>query len=154
MADDTLARMFWSRVERSAERPAQRFKRDGDWHTLTWRKVGDIVQELALGLIALGRQQGDTVALLAASRMEWAQADLAILSAGCVTVPIYPSYPPDLIAYVVNDSHARTLIVEDAAHVLGRKRLQVHGVGHPITGAKGATPRMRSAMMSAKMAKR
>jgi len=40
------------------------------------------------------------------------QADFAIFSAGCVTVPVYPTYPPDLIAYVVNDSEAKTLIVE------------------------------------------
>jgi long-chain acyl-CoA synthetase len=117
MADDTLARMFWSRVQRSADRPAQQFKREGVWQTLTWRQAGDVVQEIALGLIALGRQKGDVVALLSASRVEWVQADMAILSAGCITVPIYPSYPPDLIAYVVNDSQARTLIVEDPAQL-------------------------------------
>src|SRR5881628_1029578 len=112
MGQETLARMFWSRVEESGSRPAQQFKRDGRWHTLTWRQAGDIVEELALGLLALGRQKGDAVALLSASRVEWVHADMAILSAGCITVPIYPSYPPELIAYVVNDSQARTLIVE------------------------------------------
>jgi long-chain acyl-CoA synthetase len=117
MAGDTLARMFWSRVERSADRPAQMFKRDGAWQTLTWRQVGERVEDLALGLLALGRRKGEAVALLSASRMEWVQADMAILSAGCVTVPIYPTYPPDLMAYVVNDSEARTLIVEDAAQL-------------------------------------
>ncbi len=113
MADDTLARMFWSRVERGGAGPAQQFKRGGTWETLSWRQVGEAVKEVALGLIALGRRQGDAVALLSASRAEWVQADMAIFTAGCVTVPIYPSYPPDLIAYVVNDSQARTLIVED-----------------------------------------
>ncbi len=113
MADETLAQMFWSRVERSGERPAQRFKRDGTWQTLAWREVGEIVRELALGLLALGREKGESVALLSTSRAEWVQADFAIFSVGGVTVPIYPSYPPDLIAYVVNDSGARTLIVED-----------------------------------------
>jgi long-chain acyl-CoA synthetase len=113
MAEDTLPRMFWDRVEKSAGRPAQQFKRDGVWTTYTWRQVGDVVREVALGLIALGRQRGDAVALLSSSRAEWVQADFAILSAGCVTVPIYPSYPPHLIAYVVNDSQAKTLIVED-----------------------------------------
>src|ERR671924_630459 len=110
---ETLGTMFWSRVDKSAERPAQMGKRHGAWTTLTWREVGEIVRELALGLIALGRQPGETVALLSASRAEWVQADFAIFSAGCVTVPVYPSYPPDLIAYVVNDSGARTIIVED-----------------------------------------
>src|ERR671923_1205175 len=114
---ETLGTMFWSRVDKSAERPAQMFKRHGAWTTLTWREVGEIVREVALGLIALGRQPGETVALLSASRAEWVQADFAIFSAGCVTVPVYPSYPPDLVAYVVNDSEARTLIVEDAAQL-------------------------------------
>ena len=117
MAEDTLAKMFWSRVERSGDRPAQQFKQGGAWQTRTWREVGDVVRELALGLIALGRGKGDAVALLSASRAEWVQADFAIFSAGCITVPIYPSYPPDLIAYVIKDSGARTVFVEDAAQL-------------------------------------
>src|SRR5437588_3433080 len=110
---ETLGTMFWSRVEKSTDRPAQMFKRHGAWTTLTWREVGEVVREVALGLIALGRQPGDAVALLSTSRAEWVQADFAIFSAGCITVPVYPTYPPDLIAYVVNDSGARTIIVED-----------------------------------------
>jgi long-chain acyl-CoA synthetase len=117
MAADTLGRMFANRVTRSGDRPAQMFKRDGAWHTLTWKQVGEVVNELALGLLALGRRKGDAVALMSASRVEWVHADMAILSAGCVTVPIYPTYPADLMAYVVNDSQARTLIVEDAAQL-------------------------------------
>src|SRR5262245_49568539 len=117
MAADTLARMFWDRVERSADRPAHQFKQGAEWKTITWREVGDVVRELALGLIALGREQGDVVALLSTSRAEWVQADFAIFSAGCVTVPVYPTYPPDLIAYVVNDSGAKTIFVEDAAQL-------------------------------------
>jgi long-chain acyl-CoA synthetase len=117
MATDTLARMFWDRVERSGDRPAQQFKQGADWKTITWREVGDVVREVALGLIALGREKGEMVALLSASRAEWVQADFAIFSAGCVTVPVYPTYPPDLISYVVNDSGAKTLIVEDSAQL-------------------------------------
>ena len=113
MAADTLARMFWDRVERSGDRPAQQFKHGAGWTTITWREVGETVRELALGLLALGRAKGDSIALLSSSRPEWVQADFAIFTAGCVTVPVYPSYPPDLIAYIVNDSGARTIIVED-----------------------------------------
>jgi long-chain acyl-CoA synthetase len=123
MAADTLARIFWERVERSGDRPAQQFKQGAVWKTITWREVGETVREVALGLLALGRGKGDAVALLSASRAEWVQADFAIFSAGCVTVPVYPSYPPDLIAYIVNDSGARTIIVEDPAQLA--KVLQV-----------------------------
>jgi long-chain acyl-CoA synthetase len=109
--------MFWNRIESSGARPAQQAKRGGAWITLTWSEVGEIVRELAIGLIALGRQKGDCVALLSTSRPEWVQADFAIFSAGCTTVPIYPSYPPELVAYVVSDSDAKTLIVEDPAQL-------------------------------------
>ena len=117
MAEDTLARMFWARIETGGDIPVQQYKAGATWTTVTARELGETVRELALGLIALGREQGERIALLAASRAEWVQADFAIFSAGCVTVPIYPSYPPDLVAYVVNDSEARTLIVEDAVQL-------------------------------------
>jgi long-chain acyl-CoA synthetase len=113
MADDTLARMFWARVERSGSGPAQQYKRGGRWHTLSWREMGEIVREVATGLIALGRKPGDAVGILSASRAEWVQADFAIFTAGCRTIPIYPSYPPDLIQYIVNDAGIRVLIAED-----------------------------------------
>src|SRR5438093_6882128 len=120
------------------------FKRHGAWTTLTWREVGEIVRELALGLIALDRQPGDAVALLSNSRAEWVQADFAIFSAGCVTVPVYPTYPPDLIAYVVNDSGARTIIVEDPvqlAKVLeARDRMPALEQIVVITGYDAAQP--------------
>ncbi|MBI4241079.1 MAG: long-chain fatty acid--CoA ligase [Candidatus Rokubacteria bacterium] len=125
MAEETLAQMFWNRVEKGGDRPAQMLKRDGQWHTLTWAQVGEMVRELALGFLALGRKRGEAVALLSASRAEWVQADFAILSAGCVTIPIYPSYTPEQIAYIVNDSEARTLIVEDPLQLA--KALEVRG---------------------------
>jgi long-chain acyl-CoA synthetase len=117
VGDETLARVFWSRVETSGDRPAQMTKAGGRWRTLTWSEVGTVVRELALGLLALGRRSNEAVALLSRSRAEWVQADFAILSAGCVTVPIYPSYTPGQIAWIVNDAEARTLIVEDGAQL-------------------------------------
>jgi long-chain acyl-CoA synthetase len=125
MSDENLGQMFWSRVDKSEGLPAQMVRRGGEWDTLTWAQVGEIVRELALGLLALGRKPGDAVALLSQSRAEWVQADFAILSTGSVTVPIYPTYPPEQIAYIVNDSEARTLIVEDSGQLA--KALEVRG---------------------------
>ena len=125
MTHDTLARMFWNRVERSGAKPAQQAKRDGKWTTTTWSQVGQAVRELAVALIASGRKKGDAVGILSASRAEWVQADFAIFSAGCVTIPIYPSYPPDLIQYIVNDAGVKTLIVEDPVQLA--KVLEVQG---------------------------
>jgi long-chain acyl-CoA synthetase len=117
VGDETLTRMLWARVAESAGRPAEMVKAHGRWRTLVWREVGDAVRELALGLLALGRRRGEAVAILSRSRAEWVHADFAILSAGCITVPIYPSYTSEQVASIVNDAEARTLIVEDAAQL-------------------------------------
>ena len=117
MADDTLAQMFWARVDRSGPKPAQQFKQGGVWKTLSWQELGAAVREVALGLIALGRQKDDAVGILSSSRAEWVQADFGIFSAGGRTIPVYPSYPPDLVRYIVNDAGIRTLIVEDPAQL-------------------------------------
>jgi len=125
MAHDNLASMFWNRVERDGDRAAQRYKAGGTWHTLSWRQVGEAVRELATGLLVLGRGKDDAVGILSASRAEWVQADFAIFSAGCRTIPIYPTYPPDLIQYLVNDAGVKTLFVEDAGQLA--KVLEVQG---------------------------
>jgi long-chain acyl-CoA synthetase len=125
MANVTLASMFWHRVERDGDRPAQQFKEGGVWRTRTWRQVGEAVRELATGLLALGRKKEDAIAILSASRPEWVQADFAVFSTGCRTIPIYPTYPPDLIQYIVNDAGVKTLFVEDPAQLA--KVLEVQG---------------------------
>ncbi len=113
----TLVRMFWDRVESNGPLDAQLAKRHGRWERATWSDVGTAVREAALGFLALGRERGDAVALLSGSRAEWVQADFAIQSAGCVTVPIYPTYTPEQIARLVADSGARAIVVETPAHL-------------------------------------
>jgi len=129
MADDTLARMFWSRVERSGPRIGQQYKRDGAWHSRTWTEVGESTRAAALGLLGLGRHHGEAVGILATSRPEWVQADFATFSIGCRTIPIYPTYPPDLIRYLVEDAEIKTLIVEDPAQLA-----KVHSVRDQVPG--------------------
>jgi long-chain acyl-CoA synthetase len=72
------------------------------------------------------------------------QADFAIFSAGCITVPVYPTYPPELIAYVVNDSGARSIIVEDPAQLAKvlEARDKMPGLEHIIvmTGYEATQP--------------
>jgi long-chain acyl-CoA synthetase len=114
MTPGSLGRLFWDRMSRSGDRPAQRVKAGGVWRDVSWRALGEEVREVALGLIALGRQPGDAVGILSQSRGEWVRADVAILSIGGVTIPVYPTYPPETLAYIVRDSETRTLFVEDA----------------------------------------
>ncbi|MBI2878773.1 MAG: long-chain fatty acid--CoA ligase, partial [Candidatus Rokubacteria bacterium] len=134
--------MFWARVERLGDRPAQKAKVSGVWAETTWRQLGETIRELALGLLALGRQPGEAVALLSQSRAEWVQADLAILSAGGVTIPIYPSYPAEQLAYIVEDAEAKAIFVEDETQLakLLEVRARLKGLEQIvlISGAAGA----------------
>ncbi|MBI2207660.1 MAG: long-chain fatty acid--CoA ligase [Candidatus Rokubacteria bacterium] len=110
---ETLARVLFRRVEQSSDAVAELLKRDGRWERLTWREVGTIVREVALGLLALGRGPGEPIAILSRSRAEWVHADLAIFAVGDVTVPIYPTFTDEQVTYIVRDVGARALFVED-----------------------------------------
>jgi long-chain acyl-CoA synthetase len=69
------------------------------------------IRDLSLGLGAVGVESGDRVAIVSESRPEWVMADLAILTGGAVTVPIYPTLSPPQVHYVLQDSGAKAAIV-------------------------------------------
>jgi long-chain acyl-CoA synthetase len=110
----TIADMMAAAAEKFGDHAAVKFKRDGTWHDVSFAEVGEIVSELARGLIDLGLQPGDRVALLCTTRPEWTYADFAISSAGGVVVPIYPTNSPSECAWVTSNSEARFIVVEDA----------------------------------------
>src|SRR3954451_5715617 len=85
----------------------------GEWVSKSFAEVGDIVRSLSLGLIDLGIAPGDKVAILANTRPEWTYFDFAALSAGAVVVPIYQTNSPDECQYVLENSDARAVVVED-----------------------------------------
>src|SRR5262245_56975082 len=74
--------------------------------TLSGRELVDHVRDLGLGLRTLGMTHGTRVALLSESRPEWLLADFAILTAGAVTTPIYPTLSIDQIAFILRDCEA------------------------------------------------
>src|ERR687892_9179 len=101
-------------AERHADLPAVTYKdASGEWTSKTYREVGDIVRRLALGLIELGIEKGDKVAILANTRPEWTYFDFAALSVGATVVPIYQTNSPDECQYVLENSDAKAVIVED-----------------------------------------
>jgi long-chain acyl-CoA synthetase len=93
---------------------ALRFPRDGAMHDISFRELAARAQAIAGGLIALGVQPGDRVAILGSTRPEWTIADCGALSAGATVVPIYHTNSPEECAYVLSHSGARVLICEDA----------------------------------------
>ncbi|MEU4743918.1 long-chain fatty acid--CoA ligase [Actinosynnema sp. NPDC023658] len=97
------------------DRVAWRFHRDGRWQDLTFTEVAEWVMELASGLVHLGVEPGDRVCVLSDTRPEWSAVELAVLAAGGIVVPIYPSSAPEECAWIIGDSGAVLLVAETAA---------------------------------------
>jgi len=84
--------------------------------TVTWGDLARRVRDVAAGLIASGVDRGDRVALMSSTRLEWTIADLAILAAGAISVPLYPSASLDQCRWILEDSGAVLAIVETPAN--------------------------------------
>jgi len=105
--------LFWDRVEHSPDKPALRQRVGGDWEPLSWREYGDAVTEVAAGLVALGIEPGDRVAILAFNQIRWHEADIGILAAGATTVPAYPTSASSQLVHLLGHSGARVCFVGD-----------------------------------------
>ena len=107
----TIPELFLLAVERHDRADFMRYKAGGDWALIPAREFREEVELAAHGLIALGVRPGDRVALLSENRPGWALADLAALSAGAWSVPIYTSLTSDEVQYILEDSGARACVV-------------------------------------------
>lgn len=115
------------------DRPAQRVKEQEEWRDITWRELGAAMEAVAGGLIHLGHQPGDRVGLCARNMPEWTQADLGILAARGVTVPLYPTNTPDQARFILRDADIRILFVGEQAEVdLGLSLLASNELDHVI----------------------
>ena len=92
---------------------AIRHKVDGRWREISYAELTATAREIAKGLIALGVQPGDRVAILANTRPEWTLIDMGAFCAGAVVAPIYHTNSPEECAYVLGDSDARVVFCED-----------------------------------------
>jgi long-chain acyl-CoA synthetase len=113
----TIADLCAKAAERFGDQIAIKHKVDGAWRDVTFAQVGAIVQEIGLGLIALGLTPGERVAILCNTRPEWAYADFAISAAGGVVVPIYPTNSPEECEWVAGNSESVIIVCEDAEQV-------------------------------------
>ncbi|HEX6228794.1 MAG TPA: long-chain fatty acid--CoA ligase [Solirubrobacterales bacterium] len=109
----TLADLLPRAAQLYGSAPAIRYKEGGDWVSRSFEEVRDTVRELALGLAEIGVAKGDKVAILANTRPEWTYFDFAALSLGAVIVPIYQTNSPEECRYVLENSDAKVVVVED-----------------------------------------
>jgi long-chain acyl-CoA synthetase len=111
----TIADLLSLAADRYRDHVAVRVKRDGAWQDVTFGEVGEIADEIALGLIDLGIAPGDRVSILCRTRPEWTYCSFGATQAGTIVVPIYPTNSPEECEWVASDSDARAIVCEDAA---------------------------------------
>jgi len=106
-----LVTMFFTRAREKGDAPFLWAKRGGAWQPTSWREAAETVSRLAQALRRLGLRKGDMVMLVSENRPEWCIADLAIMAAGCVTVPTYTTNTERDHQHILDDSGARAVIV-------------------------------------------
>jgi long-chain acyl-CoA synthetase len=110
----SLVAMFFHRAGRGGEDPFLWRKADRTWHPLSWRQVANQVSALAHNLCELGLKDGDRVVLVSENRPEFCIADLAIMAAGCITVPTYTTNTERDHQHILDNSGASAVIVSTA----------------------------------------
>ena len=111
---DSFTAMLVHRLEETPEREAFRYPgADGEWVSLTWAQVGEEATLLAAGLIALGSESEQRVAIAGDTSMKWILADLGIALAGGAVTTVYSSTGAEDVAYILSDSNSHILFAEN-----------------------------------------
>ncbi|HHU09457.1 MAG TPA: long-chain fatty acid--CoA ligase [Intrasporangiaceae bacterium] len=115
---ENCAVQFRDRVAKSPEREAFQYPDANEqWQSVTWAEAGQVVDQLAAGLLSLGVEPRQRVAIASGTRYEWVLADLAIMCAAAATTTVYPTTIPDDVAYILADSESRVVFAEDQEQV-------------------------------------
>ncbi|WRZ92980.1 AMP-dependent synthetase/ligase [Streptomyces sp. NBC_01007] len=118
----SVAALFLERVAATPDAEAYRYPVPApggpdEWKSLTWAQSAERVYAIAAGLIELGVEPEQRVALASSTRVEWILADLGILCAGAATTTVYPQTNAEESAFILSDSASKVLIAEDAAQL-------------------------------------
>jgi long-chain acyl-CoA synthetase len=114
--DDNVTDDVFRHAENCPDTVGLKIRVNGTWAPVTWREFAGQVRDLAAGLIAAGIQPGDRVGLMSRTRFEWTLLDYAILTAGGVTVPIYPTSSLEQVEWILGDSGAVAVVAETDDH--------------------------------------
>ncbi|MFK7842365.1 MAG: AMP-binding protein, partial [Sphingorhabdus sp.] len=109
-----LVSMFFDRATQAGNKPFLSAKIDGAWQAISWSDAAQQVAALAKSLKRIGLKKGDRIMLVSENRPEWCIADLAIMAAGCVTVPTYTTNTASDHQHILDNSGAHAVIVSDS----------------------------------------
>lgn len=110
MSHRTLLSWLSASMRENSGLVALRVRREGRWHTWSYRELDELSSRLAVALLDLGLSQGDRVAIHAGNSPEWTVVDIACLKASLVSVPVYTTNTPYQVAHVLRDSGARAVV--------------------------------------------
>ncbi|MEN0067277.1 MAG: AMP-binding protein [Myxococcota bacterium] len=113
----TLPGLLMGHAERTPHRPALRERHHGIWKTLSWREYADQVADFCEGLVELGLQPGETLAIIGDNRPEWLISELAAQAAGARSVGVYQDAVGQELAYIVEHAEVSFIVVEDQEQV-------------------------------------
>ncbi|HKX12682.1 MAG TPA: long-chain fatty acid--CoA ligase [bacterium] len=117
MTPENILRMFQDAAERRGDEGCLRYKQGGLWHSISWTQALNSVKSFSESLKKMGVESGDRVAIIANTRYEWTLLDVAILSLGAVTVPIYHSSVSDEVEHILRDSGTKVIFVENSTQL-------------------------------------
>jgi len=118
---NNIVAMFFEKSKEMKDKPYLWKKNNNEFESLSWKNVELLVKSIARSLIGLGVLKGDRVVILSENRPEWQIADLAIMSIGAITVPVYTTSTTSDYSHVINHSGARCMII--SSHELCLKAL-------------------------------
>ncbi|MFH0800734.1 MAG: long-chain fatty acid--CoA ligase [Pseudomonadota bacterium] len=143
---------FFATARRMGDGPCLHYKQGGRWRAMSWLETAAAVRRIAAGLIGLDLRRGDRVVICAPTSVEWTLADLSIMAAGAITVPVYPSLTAERISYIIRDSEPKALFVcdgpvrqhtQEAIRASGVRDIVIiamHSFPSPLRGNSQVTP--------------
>ncbi|MFK5689953.1 AMP-dependent synthetase/ligase [Ornithinimicrobium sp. LYQ92] len=113
----SVGHLFRDRVAATPDADAFLYPDGESWPAISWSGTRDRAYALAAGLIELGVQPEERVALACSTRIEWVLVDLAVMCAGAATTTIYPTTLSGDVAFIITDSGSRVVVAEDDEQV-------------------------------------
>ncbi len=107
---DTLSKIFLNLEKNHQKEALMLAKKNGQYQPISTADFARRVRNISSGLKASGLNKGDKLVILSENRPEWVMVDVATVSQGGVTVPVYTNLTPDQIKYIINDSEAKFLV--------------------------------------------